>query len=72
MVVSWFCYYSTISKDGYTKEADWRVQGVSQESFFATSYESIIIPNKKFRKSMGTIRVLNFVASEEGQDKEMS
>ena len=48
------------------------MQGASQESFFATSYESIIIPNKKFRKSMGTIRVLNFVASEEGQDKEMS
>ena len=71
MVVSWCCYYSTISKDGYTKEADWRVQGASQESFFATSYESII-PNKKFRKLMGTICVLNFVASEDGQDKEMS
>lgn len=53
-------------------EADWRVQGASQESFFATSYESIIIPSKKFRKLMEIVCVLNSVASAEGQDKEMS
>lgn len=39
---------------------------------FATLYDSIIISKKKFRKLMGTIHALNFVARAEGRDKERS